>query len=222
MIGPDGHPNKNAGILPPVKLPRRMFAASNIAFKAPLQLNRQAELKLTVADVTHRAGKSGDIVLIDIDRTLTQDGNTKIFERQTLVYAAMHKPGAALPIPITPVQMDQPNWTPNSVELLRFSAATFNSHRIHYDLPYAQTQEGYPALVVQGPLTATKLYAFAKARFAQRAFPDTFKFRALAPLFADQTVKFEGQLEDGRIDARRCDGASAMCAYWLNDSQVQR
>jgi 3-methylfumaryl-CoA hydratase len=220
-IGADGHPSRDTGILPPIELPRRMFAASSITFKAPLQLNRQAELKIMLADVGHKTGKSGDLILIDVDRTLSQDGDIKIVERQTLVYADNRKSVPALPTPLLPAQSGQSSWIPSSVELLRFSAATFNAHRIHYDLPYALTEEGYPALVVHGPLTAAKLYAFANAHFAPPALPFTFRFRAFAPLFVDQAVQFVVQREDSRIDAMRCDGALAMSA-WLGDSRVPR
>jgi 3-methylfumaryl-CoA hydratase len=208
-LGPDGHPLRGQGILPPVRLERRMFAAATVSFSAPLELGAQAELTLTLAEVRHRSGRTGDLVFVEVDRVLTQDGAERLRERQTIVYRAAGERVA----PVEPVaDPGPPNalvWTPGSVELFRFSAATFNSHRIHYDLPYAQDVEGYPGLVVHGPLTAARLFGFATSRMGPIA---RFSFRAQAPLFAGQPILLapgEGAVE---VRAIRCDGAVAMTA----------
>jgi 3-methylfumaryl-CoA hydratase len=208
-IAADGHPRRG-GLLPPVRLPRRMFAAATMAFTEPLTLDAPAELTLTVADVRHRAGKTGDLVFVEVDRLITQHDRERLTERQTIVYRSAG--GITQPVVPTdlPPHRDADVWTPGPVDLFRFSAATFNSHRIHYDLPYAKAEEGYPGLVVHGPLTAARLFAFARAR-AGRAVR-RFEFRAMAPLFAGQPIYLAPGSEAGDVQAIRCDGAVAMSA----------
>ncbi|ANI79465.1 hypothetical protein [Sphingobium sp. EP60837] len=202
-IGEDGHPRRG-GFLPAVSLPRRMFAAADISFEAPLLLGREAEMLSSVASVTHKSGQSGDLIFVDVDRAISQDGDVRVRERQTYVYRDMGSP-APMPVPGGgPVEGEL--WEPGPVNLFRFSAVTFNSHRIHYDLPYAQEAEGYPALVVHGPFTAAKLAAFAEleGRLAR------FSFRAQSPLFLGQPIRL--QRGEGEVRAVRCDGATAMTA----------
>ena len=208
-LGADGHPRRG-GLLPPVRLPRRMFAAAAMTFDAPLEVGGPAELSLTVAEVRHRAGKTGDLVFVEVDRVLSQDGVQRLSERQTIVYRGL---GAATP-PVAPTDLPPHRnaevWTPGPVDLFRFSAVTFNSHRIHYDLPYATGEEGYPGLVVHGPFTAARLFALARARAGKDL--RTFSFRAVAPLFAGQPIYLAPGAEDGDVQALRCDGAVAMTA----------
>jgi 3-methylfumaryl-CoA hydratase len=209
-LGPDGHPRRGEGLLPPVRLPRRMFASAAMTFAEPLFLGHEAELTLTVAEVNHRSGRTGDLVFVEVDRTLTQDGRVRLTERQTIVYRGVGVPtpavrpsgGAALP--------GDEVWTPGPVDLFRMSAVTFNSHRIHYDLPYATGEEGYPGLVVHGPFTAVKLCALARARAA--APLTSFSFRANAPLFVGQPVRLRAGTAPGAVEAVRCDGVVAMTA----------
>ena len=209
-LGVDGHPLRGASLLPPVSLPRRMFAAADMTFHAPITLGLDAELTLTVAAVNHRAGRSGALVFVEVDRELSQGGQTRLSERQTIVYRGQ---GAVTP-PVTPTSdalgEDAAAWRPGPVDLFRFSAVTFNSHRIHYDLPYATGEEGYPGLVVQGPFTAAKLFALAQSTLA--APLTAFSFRANAPLFAGQPVRLAPGAESGAFEAIRCDGAVAMSA----------
>ncbi len=204
-IGGDGHPRRGIGIMPNVSLPRRMFAGASLTFPAPLILDRAAEQITTVADVRRRAGRSGELVFVEVDRVIVQDEEVRVTERQTIVYRA---PAEPLP-PIVPMEMPpvegEEIWTPTPVDLFRFSAATFNSHRIHYDLPYAREEEGYSGLVVHGPFTAAKLFRFAEKRGAVRQF----EFQARAPLFSGQPVRIRPV--DG-VAAMRSDGAVAMTA----------
>ena len=205
-IGPDGHP-KRGGFLPPVSLPRRMFAAAQMQFDGPLRLGAPATRTSTIRDLRHRRGASGELVLVDVEHVLTQEGAARVTERQTLVFREAGERTA----PIEPRAFDAPadaeQWTPGPVELFRFSAVTFNSHRIHYDLPYAREEEGYPGLVVHGPFTAARLFGLA-ARTAGR--PAAFAFRALAPLFAGQPILLAGDAVAGVYRAIRCDGVAAM------------
>jgi 3-methylfumaryl-CoA hydratase len=207
-IGADGHPRRG-GLLPPVRLPRRMFAAAVIDFIEPLALDEAAELTITVADVRHRTGKTGDLVFVEADRALTQAGRPRVTERQTIVFRGLGEPTAPVVPADLPARPGAAIWSPGPVDLFRFSAVTFNSHRIHYDLPYVTGEEGYPGLVVHGPFTAVKLFAFARA--AGRPIR-RFEFRAMAPLFAGQPIRLEPGGEAGEVQAVRCDGAVAMSA----------
>lgn len=205
QIGEDGHP-KRGDFLPPVTLPRRMFAASDIAFEAPLAIGQAARLVSIIAEVQHKSGRSGDLVFVTVERALEQDGTIRVRERQSYVY---REAGAAVPLP-EPAAEDPvgERWTPDPVHLFRFSAATFNAHRIHYDRDYASQVEGYPSLVIHGPFTASKLAALA-ARDGTLA---RFSFRAQAPLFEGQPVFLQRGDEQGAYRAVRADGAVAMTA----------
>lgn len=202
-IGVDGH-LKRGGFLPDIALPRRMFASADIYFETPLEIGSNAEMVNTIISVTHKPGKSGDLVFVEADRVISQRGVLRIRERQTYVFREVGEP---LPLP-RPLEEPPAGevWHPTAVNLFRFSAATFNSHRIHYDLPYAVEAEGYPALVVHGPFTAAKLAGFAASDGVLRRF----KFRATSPIFLGQPVWL--QRSEGEVRATRCDGATAMIA----------
>lgn len=202
-IGEDGHPRRG-GFLPAITLPRRMFAASAMTFDAPLQFGKPATMTSTVADVAHKSGRSGDLIFVEVDRVLTQDGMPRVSERQSYVYRCT---GGSTPMPaVSPDPIAGELWHPNEVNLFRFSATTFNSHRIHYDLPYACGVEGYPALLIHAPFTANKL-----AELASREGPlARFSFRAQAPLFLGQPIRL--QAAAGELRAIRGDGAVAMTA----------
>ena len=210
-IGGDGHPRRGGGLMPPVTLPRRMFAASALRYIAPLRLGRDAELSLTVADVKQRSGRTGALVFVELDRVVSQDGLDRVRERQTIVYRGLGERQPAIAPAEMVARSDAEIWRPGPVDLFRFSAVTFNAHRIHYDQAYATAEEGYPALVVQGPFAAVKLHALAA-----RSQPDRelrgFSFRANAPLFVDQPVLLAPGAATGSFDAIRCDGALAMSA----------
>src|SRR5579859_6549761 len=208
-IGPDGHPRRG-GLLPPVRLPRRMFAAAVMTFAEPLTLDAEGEMSITVADVRHRTGKTGDLVFVEVDRRLSQDGRERLTERQTIVYRSLGEPVPPIEPADPPPHHDAEVWSPTPVDLFRFSAVTFNSHRIHYDHPYVTEEEGYPGLVVHGPFTAAKLFAFAEGR--TRRPIRRFEFRAMAPLFVSQPIYLAPGEEEGDVQALRCDGAVAMSA----------
>jgi 3-methylfumaryl-CoA hydratase len=204
-LGPDGHPRRG-GFLPAISLPRRMFAGAAVSFAAPLQLDASAELDMRLAGVAHKLSRNGDLVFVEVDRVISQSGEAKIRERQTLVY---RDAGASVALPeVRATAATAAQWLPGPVNLFRFSAATFNSHRIHYDHGYATEEEGYPALVVPAPLTAVKLAAFAEAA-GERPL-SSFQFKATAPLFVDQPVEFRADLSERTFHAVRCDGVTAM------------
>lgn len=203
-IGPDGHPRRG-GFMPEISLPRRMFAASAMEFHAPLVLGQDASLVSRIADVSHKQGRSGDLVFVEVERIVAQGGTIVIQERQTFVYRD-EAPPIVLPEPLPTPPVGE-SWSPDEVNLFRFSAATFNGHRIHYDAPYARDAEGYPALVVHGPFTAAKLAARAMRGGPLR----TFAFKAMVPLFLGQAISLRDHSENA-VEAVRCDGVIAMRA----------
>lgn len=208
-IGADGHP-KRGGFLPPISLPRRMFAASAMSFDGALEAGAKATLTSTVADVTHKAGRSGDLVFVQVERNVSQGAAVRVSERQTIVYREAGDATPAVADAKRGRTTDAEVWRPGPVELFRFSATTFNAHRIHYDLPYATSEEDYPGLVVQGPFIAAKLFGFARRR-AGRALT-RFGFRALAPSFAGQQMQLAPGGGADEVKALRADGKIAMAA----------
>lgn len=207
-LGPDGHQRRGL-FLPAIEARRRMFAAAEMIFAAPLLPGLETELVETVAAVEEKAGVSGPLTFVTVDRTFSQGGETRVTERQTLVYAA------APPAPRTPDAQPPPEeaeWsreTPTDpVLLFAFSAATANSHRIHYDQAYAREVEGYPGLVIHGPLIALLLLEAMPARPLTR-----FAFRALKPAVAGETITAHGRLIDGGAALwATCEGAVLMKA----------
>jgi 3-methylfumaryl-CoA hydratase len=194
--------------LPAIEAPRRMFAAADLRFTKPLHPGLETELVETIAGVEEKPGASGPLTFVTVDRTFSQAGEVRVTERQTIVYTA------APPAPRTPDTEPSPpaDWsrdTPTDpVLLFAFSAATSNSHRIHYDLPYATEVEGYPGLVVHGPLIALLLLEAMPARPLTR-----FSFRALKPAFAGETITAKGRLTDGGAELwAETDGAVLMKA----------
>ncbi len=182
-LGSDGLPERGA-LMPPVPLPRRMWAASEIKLNTPLRLGETAVKRSEIASIVEKSGKSGQLVFVNLRHTILNAADeVAIEEEQNIVYTEEPKSGA-MPPP-RPAPEDAPwrrSLTPDPVLLFRYSALTFNPHRIHYDKPYCTGEEGYPDLVVHGPLTATLMVDLCR-----RSRPDAaitgFSFRAVAPLF---------------------------------------
>lgn len=206
-LGPDGHPRRGI-FLPPIAAPRRMFASSTLAFERPLKLGEPAELVSTIADIRERSGRTGALVLMEVERRLVQSGAPRLTETQTIAY---RQPGPPTPaVTDTAAGGEGERWVPGPVDLFRYSAATYNGHRIHYDQAYARGEEGYPDLVVHGPFTAAKLFDLA-GRIAGAPIA-RFSFRAMAPLFVSQPIRLRAGDEAGTVVAVRCDGQVAMSA----------
>ncbi|MDE2452237.1 MAG: MaoC family dehydratase N-terminal domain-containing protein, partial [Burkholderiales bacterium] len=157
-IGPDGHPRRG-GFLPPVPLPRRMWAGSQIEFQRPITVGQSLVRRSLIEDVRMKEGRSGPLVFVKVLHEVQADGQPAIAERHDIVYRDMPQPGE--PAPAGTPAPDDAQWTrqivPDDVLLFRYSALTFNGHRIHYDRRYVTGVEGYPGLVVHGPLIATLL-----------------------------------------------------------------
>ena len=215
-LGPDGHPRRG-GFLPPIELPRRMWAGSRIRYLADLPIEAQAHRHSRILKIENKTGKRGALWFVTVQHTITCDGVPCISEEQDIVYREATPIGAP-PGPAPTPHDGVPQWSrsvaPDTTLLFRYSALTFNGHRIHYDLAYARGEEGYPDLVVHGPLTATLLQQFALEQGAGRPLA-RFDFRGVTPLFVQRPFKLEGrQLEDGTLAvwARGPDGELAMSA----------
>ncbi|WP_419320790.1 FAS1-like dehydratase domain-containing protein [Caulobacter sp. ErkDOM-E] len=211
QIGPDGHPLRG-GFMPPIAAPRRMFAAAEMRFAAPLLAGVETEWVERVASISEKAGKSGPLTFVEVERRISQGGALCIAETQTIVYRPAPTPGEPAPSPVA--APDDADWrvtiTPDAAMLMRFSAATFNAHRIHYDRAYAVEVEGYPGLVVHGPLIALSLL---EALPPGRAVT-SFSFRAVRPLFDGAPFEACCKRVDGGVElwARSADGWLAMTA----------
>lgn len=200
--GPDGH-SKRGGFLPPVPLPRRMWAGSRLAFPSALKIGAQATRTSLIKAVEHKAGRSGNLVFVTVRHEIEADGHGLVIaEEHDIVYREATPKGAATPNP--PVARDDHAWQrvvhPDPVLLFRYSALTFNSHRIHYDLPYVMNEEGYPGLVVHGPLIATLLLDLLR-RERPEAIVRSFSFRAVSPLIAGSRFEVRGKPEGGNAVA---------------------
>ena len=216
VLGVDGHPRRG-GFLPPIELPRRMWAGSRIRYLADLPVGAQATRRSRILRIENKAGKSGSLSFLTVQHTINCDGVLCISEEQDIVYREATPPGAVTaraPQRYDGVPQWSRNFEPDTTLLFRFSALTFNGHRIHYDQAYARNEEGYPDLVVHGPLTATLLQQFALEHGAGRPLA-RFDFRGATPLFVGRTFQLEGrQVEDDGLElwARGPDGELAMSA----------
>jgi 3-methylfumaryl-CoA hydratase len=215
QVDHDGHP-KRGGFLPPVDLPRRMFAGARVRFFAPVTIGETAIRQGEILKVTEKSGKSGRLVFVTVRYRIQQGDTIRVEEEQDIVYK---EPGPPIPAPQPlPSVPDAPagswikNVTPDTVLLFRFSALTFNAHRIHYDRPYARDEEGYPGLVVHGPLTAILLAGMAREKSSKRILQ--FRFQGRAPLFDLHPFRLVGHPEGDSVvlEAYGPDGEIAMRA----------
>jgi 3-methylfumaryl-CoA hydratase len=213
--GYDGHAALG-GFMPPVPLPRRMWAGSRLTFLAPLRIGRELRKVSTVTAVDHKAGRSGDLVFVTVQHRIFDGDVQGIEEEHDIVYRAAPEAGA--PVPTPPQAPDVSAFSrvihPDPVLLFRYSALTFNGHRIHYDRHFCTTTEGYPGLVVHGPLLATLLLDLLRREMPE-ATVAAFEFRAVSPVFDTYDFTIHGQPQgDGTIKlwVRRHDGALAMTA----------
>jgi len=210
-LGVDGHARRG-GFLPPVSLPQRMWAGSRLRFVAPLTVGEAVHRVSTIATIKHKQGRNGELVFVTVGHQIFQGENLAIEEEQDLVY---REPGAAnvvsLPRPAPAVAQWSRDMRPDTVLLFRYSALTFNSHRIHYDRDYATGEEGYAALVVQAPLTATLLLDLLHRELRGIAVA-AFEFRAIRPLLEGAPLQLQGRQdgEEVRLWALDASGKLAM------------
>lgn len=215
-LGPDGHP-KRGNFLPDLGLPRRMWAGGRLIYHAPLPVGAEARRESEIVDVVSKTGRSGRLGFVTVRHRIVSGATLCIEEEQDLVFRETAVPGGPGAAPVSApdgAQWSEP-FTPDPVLLFRYSALTENGHRIHYDQPYARTEEGYRDLVVHGPLIATLLHGLA-ARCRCDAPLRRFTFRATAPLFVDRPFHLEAAASEGdstlSLWARGQDGELAMQA----------
>jgi 3-methylfumaryl-CoA hydratase len=216
-LGEDGHPSRG-GFLPPVPLPRRMWAGSSMNFHGDLRVGDLVQRRSHIFDVAIKEGRTGTLCFVTVDHSFIVGDALRVEDRQTLVYRDLHSAPAAGGADAAPAGDLIEAVMPTPTLLFRYSALTFNGHRIHYDAPYATGVEGYPGLVVHGPLQATLLFHLA-ARVEGRQ-PDRFSFRSLSTLFDREVMLLNaGAVADGtlRLWTARAGGPAAMQAeaHWL-------
>ena len=200
-LGPDGHAERG-DFLPPIPLPRRMWAGSRFSFDGPPLFNGETASRMSeIRSIEPKTGSSGAMVFVMVRHTLTGPKGTAFVEEQDIVYREAAKPGEPARPP-RPAPTDA-TWSktilPDPVLLFRYSALTFNGHRIHYDHPYVTGVEGYPGLIVHGPLLGTLQMELARRSNPGRT-PATFEFRATSPVFAGAAFTVGARREaDGAV-----------------------
>ena len=222
-LGADGHPlraDAEDSFMPPIPLPRRMWAASDVRFLDPIRAGASVTRRSTIATIREKTGGTGQLVFVEVDHDTHADGVLAVHERQTIVFREAAT-AAAQPSPPAPATgaPDLSDWSwqrtlvPSEAMLFRYSALTFNSHRIHYDRPYATEAEGYRGLVVHGPLTATLLLDLAQRELGANALA-SFTMRAQAPAFAGEPLHLVGRAAESgwEMAAIGPDGRTIMAA----------
>jgi len=197
-LGADGHPARG-GFLPPVPLPRRMWAGGAITFHDDLRVGVKVTRKSRIDDVVLKEGRSGALCFVTVRHRIEVSGKLVIDERQDIVYRGEDTSGGTVKA-TQPVE-EGPHWRPLKIEppfLFRYSALTFNGHRIHYDRRYAVETEGYPGLLVHGPLQAAILCNYATELHG--APPERFTFRGHAPLFDDDAFELHAREVNKGLD----------------------
>ena len=209
-LGPDGHPERG-GFLPPVPLPRRMWAGGGFVFRAPLHIGATIQRRSRIADISAKHGRSGPLCFVTVEHEISEDGVLAVSERHDIVYRDIMPDTQAILSPkAAPLGAHSRTVAATAPLLFRYSALTFNGHRIHYDAPYTRGQESYPGLVVHGPMQATLLCQFAAD--LKGAPPKKFDFRSLSPLFNsnDFSLNAEPTADGLRLWTARSGGPVAM------------
>lgn len=199
QLGRDGHPERG-GFLPPVSLPNRMWAGGRVSFEAPIPLGTGMHKRSTILRIDHKQGRSGELVFVTVLHEVSCGGVLCVREEHDIVYKGASAPartppaGQTTPAPRADHIADHAvEWTPDSTQLFRYSALTFNGHRIHYDADYCREVEHYDHLVIHGPLVATMLAGFGQ-RVAGASLRH-FDYRGLQPATLGMTLKLNARRE---------------------------
>ncbi|RNF34494.1 FAS1-like dehydratase domain-containing protein [Paracoccus methylarcula] len=212
-LGPDGHPARG-GFLPPVPLPRRMWAGGAFSFHGDIRVGETVTRRSIIQDVVVKEGRTGMLCFVTVEHQVDSNGRAALTERQDIVYRGVDGPdaGAKKIASTAPAGEYRRAVQPSAVLLFRYSALTFNGHRIHYDAPYVHGQEGYPGLIVHGPMQATMLMQLAEQIRGSR--PTQFEFRSLSPLFDDADFTLNAADDGSGLKLWTCyaDGPVAMVA----------
>jgi 3-methylfumaryl-CoA hydratase len=199
-LGPDGHPARG-GFLPPVPLPRRMWAGGELEFVDALRVGDEVTRTSRIADVTLKTGSTGTLCFVAVDHLIATSRGTAIRERQDIVYRNVSPAAAASAKPAAPPPAAQHREThmADTVLLFRYSALTFNGHRIHYDRDYVTRVEGYPGLIFHGPMQAALLVEFA-AKLRGGRVPNKFSYRGVQPLFEGSEFSVNANMTDAGME----------------------
>ena len=210
--GEDGHPDKG-GFLPPVPLPRRMWAAGEAKYEQDLIIGQPASRTSTIESVELKSGRSGTLVFVNVRHDIYQNDALCVSQVQNIVYREASEdtefklpPGK--PAPSTAAFSEALEADPGV--LFRYSALTYNGHRIHYDRPYTTQDEGYPGLVVHGPLLVTLLLELPRKHVGERKVSE-FRFRAMRPTFGQQPFTIAGVEKDGELKLWSADFENCLC-----------
>ena len=211
-IGPDGHPRRG-GFLPPLHdLPRRMWAGGRVQFLGPLRSDDRVSRTSTILSVAEKSGGSGRLVFVTVRHEIVGPSGPAVVEEQDLVYRGTE--GAAVkvaePAPVAPLDAASQTTLPDPVLLFRYSALTGNGHRIHYDADYVRVEEGYPGLVVHGPLQATLMAGLAGRIWPQQRL-GALSFRGRRPAFSGKALRVEGWQANGGVQLRTLNEDGALC-----------
>jgi 3-methylfumaryl-CoA hydratase len=216
QLGPDGHAQRG-GFLPPIPLPRRMWAGSRLQFHHALQVGDEITRVSRITHIDGKSGRSGALAFVTVRHEISNARGVAIVDEHDIVYRDAPQAGAPAPAP-QPAATDETfvrRFVPDPVLLFRYSALTFNGHRIHYDRNYVTEVEGYPGLIVHGPLIATLLMDLLR-RERPHAVIQRFAFTAKSPLFDLHPFDVCGRFDDGEravsLWARNHQGALAMQA----------
>lgn len=208
-LGPDGHPARG-GFLPPVPLPRRMWAGGALTFLGDLRIGDTVRRVSRIEEVMLKEGRTGTLCFVTVFHQISVDGTLRVDERQDLVYRAMD---AATPRRKAPSPSDCGDYSrpmkADATLLFRYSALTFNGHRIHYDRRYATEAEGYPGLVVHGPMQAALLLNYAAELHGVP--PARFSFRGLSPLFDGEDFALHASEDGDRLKLWTAKEAGPTC-----------
>ncbi|MCM2562598.1 MaoC family dehydratase N-terminal domain-containing protein [Lutimaribacter sp. EGI FJ00015] len=209
-LGRDGHPKTGIGLIPDMGLPRRMWAGGRLEFHGPLRAGVMAERRSVVESTKRKEGRTGPLAFVTLRHEFRQEGVTRVTEWQDLVYREDPDPTTPAPMPPqAPTGEDAAEtWIFGTTRLFRYSALTFNGHRIHYDMDYSTGVEGYAGLVTHGPLLAQLLMLLAERQLGALS---TFAFRATAPLMHDEEAQVCWR-EDGTLWVRGPDGRQCVTA----------
>jgi 3-methylfumaryl-CoA hydratase len=201
QLGPDGHPARG-GFLPPVPLPRRMWAGGELEFFDALRVGDEATRASRIADVTIKTGSTGTLCFVSVEHLVKTARGTAIRERQDIVYrdvSTAPQPAPAKPAAPPPATRHRESHMADPVLLFRYSALTFNGHRIHYDRDYVTKVEGYPGLIFHGPMQATFMVEFA-AKLRGGKPPKKFSYRGLQPLFEGSEFSINANTTDSGME----------------------
>jgi 3-methylfumaryl-CoA hydratase len=198
-LGIDGH-EELGEFLPPVPLPHRMWAGGKLQFMRPLRLGEKASKRSRIQSISHKEGRSGSLYFVIVEHEISVAGELCISEEQTLVYREAPKPdeGNQQQAKLAPGDAKfSGEIVPDPIFLFRYSALTFNSHRIHYDVDYCRKEEGYPNLVVHGPLNATLLIDLFSRQFSSESIV-AYDYRGVSPVFLPHPYSLNGKREGNR------------------------